>query len=154
MKVPGGGAGLPTVVALATLGVARTAVADSPPTVVIGGRITFRDAVREARSEEVERLRWGHIVIEIRNGWNGFLGQPQVFTVKDEVRKAMRVLVTRPGIYDLGSIRVTRSGGSWKNYNKYDVERVADDSSERRAVLRAAIAGTTWERLASASPTQ
>lgn len=91
---------------------------------------------------------------EIESFETGFLGQPQVFTVKDEVRKAMRILVTRPGIYDLGSIRVTRSGGGWKNYNKYDVERVADDSPERRAVLRAAIAGTTWERLASASPRQ
>lgn len=82
---------------------------------------------------------------EIEGFTTGFLGQPQVFSVKDEVRKAMRILVTRPGIYDLGSIRVTRGEG-WRNYNKYDVERVADNSPERQAVLRQAIAGTTWAR--------
>jgi hypothetical protein len=86
---------------------------------------------------EVERF--------VTEGW----GQPQTFTVKGEARKGMRILVTRPGIYDIGSIRVARSGGGWRNYNKYDVERVSDNSPERQAVLRQAIAGTTWERLAA-----
>jgi hypothetical protein len=101
-------------------------------------------------------MKDGHFLMEVPPGLyeverfvTGGWGQPETFTVGGEVRKAMRVLVTRPGIYDLGSIRVTRAPG-WKNYNKYDVERVADNSPERLAILRQAIAGTAWERLAAA----
>jgi hypothetical protein len=104
-------------------------------------------------------MKDGHFLMEVPPGLyeverfvTGGWGQPETFNVAGEVRKAMRILVTRPGIYDLGSIRVTRSEG-WKNYNKYDVERVLDNSPERQAVLRQAIAGTTWERLAAAPPT-
>jgi hypothetical protein len=97
MKAPVGGAALLTV-ALATLGGARAAVAAPPPTVVIGGRITFRDAVREARSEEVERLRWGHIVIEIRNGWNVFTARPDA--------NGLFTITGPPGIYRLEYVRV------------------------------------------------
>ena len=95
MKV--GAAALLSVVALATLGVARTAAA-APATVVIGGRITFRDAYREARSEEVERLRWGHIVIEIRNGW-------QVFTARPDAN-GLFTITGPPGTYRLEYVRV------------------------------------------------
>jgi hypothetical protein len=105
-------------------------------------------------------MKDGHFLMEVPPGLyeverfiTGGWGQPETWNVTGEVRKAMRVLVTRPGIYDLGSIRVTRHQGGWKDYNKYDVERVPDDSPERRAVLRQAIAGTTWERLAAAPPT-
>jgi hypothetical protein len=98
MKMPVGLAGLlSSVVALATLGVARTGVAASE-SVVIGGRITFRDAVREARSEEVERLRWGHIVVEIRNGW-------QVFTARPDAN-GLFTITGPPGTYRLEYVRV------------------------------------------------
>jgi hypothetical protein len=92
-----GAAVLLSGVAWATLGVARTAAA-APASVVIGGRITFRDAVREARSEEVERLRWGHIVIEIRNGWNVYTARPDA--------NGLFTITGPPGTYRLEYVRI------------------------------------------------
>lgn len=75
------------------------------------------------------------------SGW----GQAQTWNAKDEVRKNLRILVTRPGIYDLGSIRVAHDTGC--AYNSYGMERTADASPQRLTVLRNAIAGTAWERV-------
>jgi len=75
------------------------------------------------------------------SGW----GQPQTWNAKEEVRKNLRILVTRPGIYDLGSIRVAHESGG--QYDSYAMERTADNSPERMAVLRNAIAGTAWEHV-------
>jgi hypothetical protein len=83
---------------LGASGGARSAVAGTPPSVVIGGRVTFRDAVREARSEEVERLRWGHIAIEIRNGWNVFTARPDA--------NGLFTITGPPGTYRLEYVRI------------------------------------------------
>ena len=73
------------------------------------------------------------------------LGQPHIWTAKPEARQAMRILVTRPGIYDIGAIHVARSTG----YNQYEMTLAPDHSPARQQVLRQAIAGTAWERLAA-----
>jgi hypothetical protein len=67
-------------------------------TVVVGGRITFRDDAREVKPEEAERLRWGHIVVEIRNGWEVFSARPDA--------EAMFTITGPPGRYRLEYIRV------------------------------------------------
>jgi hypothetical protein len=78
------------------------------------------------------------------SGW----GQPMTWTAKEDARKHMRVLITRPGIYDLGTIKVGRG----EHYGTYDMERVDDADPQRQTVLTRAIAGTKWqELLASAS---
>ena len=71
-------------VAIAVVVAAPPVAAAATPSVVIGGRIKFRDASREARSEEVERLRWGHISVEMRNGWQAYAARPDangLFTI-------------------------------------------------------------------------
>ena len=55
------------LISLAALGQAQAAGADSA---MIVGRVTFRDNVRQAKAEEVERLRWGRLVVEMRRGWD------------------------------------------------------------------------------------
>ena len=75
------------------------------------------------------------------SGW----GQPHIWNAKPEARQAMRILVTRPGIYDIGAIHVTRGTG----HNQYEMALTPDPSPERQQVLRHAIAGTAWERLAA-----
>jgi len=67
-------------------------------TVVVGGRITFRDEAREVKTEEAERLRWGHIVVEIRNGWEVFSARPDA--------NGMFTITGPPGKYRLEYIRV------------------------------------------------
>ncbi len=54
-------------VALAPVGRAH-AGAEEPAVIV--GRVTFRDSVRQARAEDVERLRWGRLIVEMRRGWD------------------------------------------------------------------------------------
>jgi hypothetical protein len=57
------------LLAVAGLGsFARPALA-APGSAVVGGRITFRDGTRTVRASEVERMRWGHMTLELRRGW-------------------------------------------------------------------------------------
>ena len=55
------------VISLAPVGRAQAAGADSA---TIVGRVTFRDSVHQAKAEEVERLRWGRLLVEMRRGWD------------------------------------------------------------------------------------
>jgi hypothetical protein len=97
MKVAVASRLLAAVTFLVASGVGARAIA-APSSVVIGGRITFRDATREARAEEVERLRWGHIVVEIRNGWQVFSARPDA--------SGLFAITGPPGTYRLEYIRV------------------------------------------------
>ena len=58
-------------------------------------------------------------------------------------------MVTRPGIYDVGTLRVERGEGM---FSGYAVGRSNETTPERRAVLARAVAGTEWERLLAADP--
>ena len=103
-------------------------------------RVFFRRAMKD-----------GHFIIEVdpglyemerftTSGW----GQPVIWNTRDDARKNTRVLVTRPGIYDMGTIRVARGEGSFREYG---VERIKQTTPERQAILARALAGTGWERL-------
>ena len=94
-------------------------------------------------------MKNGNFLMELRPGLYeviGFSTGLQIWTVKESARKAMRILVTRPGIYDIGLIRVSLAS---RFGDTYDMELVSDRSPEREAVLAKAIAGTTWERVAA-----
>jgi hypothetical protein len=79
-----------------TAGASRPAVAG--PSAVIAGRITFRDNAREARAGEVERMRWGHITVEMRRGWEVFSARPDA--------EGLFTIVGPPGTYSLEYIRL------------------------------------------------
>jgi hypothetical protein len=65
---------------------------------MVGGRITFRDATREARSEEVERLRWGHLTVEMRRGWEVLSARPDA--------AGMFTMAAAPGTYRVEYVRI------------------------------------------------
>jgi hypothetical protein len=92
-------AGLVAIVTLAfvapALAPARAAAATP---VTIGGRVVFRDATREARSQDVERLRWGHITVELHHGWQVFAARP------DE--NGLFAITGPPGTYRIEYVRV------------------------------------------------
>jgi hypothetical protein len=90
------------VLAVVAAGVPATAWAEAAPptatTAVVGGRIMFRDAARTATPAEAERLRWGHLSLELRHGWEVFTARPDasgVFTIAGP-----------PGRYQLEYVRV------------------------------------------------
>src|SRR5262245_3452527 len=97
MQVAGTGRLLAAIAFVAVSGAGVRAIA-APSSVVIGGRITFRDVAREARAEEVERLRWGHIVVEIRNGWQVFSARPD--------SNGLFTITGPPGTYRLEYVRI------------------------------------------------
>ena len=79
----------------------------------------------------------------------GFLGAEQVWRVGGEARIASRIHITRPGIYDLGTLKVV--SGSWTTPSTI----VADDdafSPERLEILGQAVRGTSWEKLLERAP--
>jgi hypothetical protein len=85
-------------VAFAAALVAAAPASAAAGSAVIGGRIVFRDATREARAEEVERLRWGHIVVEVRHGLEVFSAQPD--------GNGMFTITGPPGEYRLEYVRI------------------------------------------------
>jgi hypothetical protein len=101
------------------------------------------------------RMKDGNFVIEVgpglyelerfsTSGW----GQPRIWNAKPDARKSTRFLVTRPGVFDIGTIRVTRNS---MTSNSYEMERVANNSPARQAILQNAIAGTRWQHLTVAA---
>lgn len=59
--------------------------ASAAPTATVTGKIVFRDANRSATAGEVERLRWGHVSVELRHGQEIFAARPDangVFSVE------------------------------------------------------------------------
>jgi hypothetical protein len=83
------------LISLAPLGHAQAAGADSA---MIVGRVTFRDSVHQAKAEEVERLRWGRLVVEMRRGWDMYSANPDgngFFSISGP-----------PGTYRLDYVRV------------------------------------------------
>jgi hypothetical protein len=85
-------------------------------------------------------------VYELQNFTTSGWGQPQTWNAREEARKGTRVMVTRPGVYDIGTIRVERGEGLSRTYA---MERSAESTPERREVFARALAGTRWERLAA-----
>jgi hypothetical protein len=70
--------------ALLALGLCASPALAAPGSAVVAGRLTFRDQTRTARASEVERMRWGHMTLELRHGWEVFparIDENGVFTV-------------------------------------------------------------------------
>jgi len=66
----------------------------------------------------------------------------------DSARVASRIYITRPGVYDLGTLRLEKPG--W--LSKYRLVAQGDaGSAERSQQLWSAVQGTSWERLVPAS---
>jgi hypothetical protein len=66
----------------------------------------------------------------------------------DSTRVASRIYITRPGVYDLGTLRLDKPG--W--LGKYSLVAQGDAGSpERSRQLWDAVRGTSWERLVPSS---
>jgi hypothetical protein len=64
--------------------------------------------------------------------------------LEDSARVASRIYVTRPGVYDIGTLRLAKSG--W--LGNYSLVSEGDAGSpERMRQLWEAVQGTSWERL-------
>lgn len=67
----------------------------------------------------------------------------------DEARVASRIYITRPGVFDLGTLRLDKPSF----FGKYNLEAQGDAGSpERSRQLWDAVKGTSWERHVAAPP--
>lgn len=72
-----------------------------------------------------------------------FLWQTRQFRLTADARAASRIHITRPGIYDLGTLRVEGNGFG----QPYTLVAEGDNFTKRRIQrLRKAVTGTEWER--------
>jgi hypothetical protein len=102
-------------------------------------------------------MKDGNFIIEVEPGiyelesftTSGWMN-PRTWTARDEVRRGTRVVVTRPGIYDIGTLRVAMGQSSGFGERTYAVERTMAPNPERQAVLQNAIAGTRWAKVSMA----
>ncbi len=74
----------------------------------------------------------------VTSGW----GQPQLWFRQKDSPPVSRVVVTRPGIYDIGTLRIERIPRTYE----FTIRRVEQPAPERQQVLRRAIQGTSWDR--------
>jgi hypothetical protein len=98
-------------------------------------------------------MKDGNFIIEVEPGiyelesfmTSGWMN-PRTWTARDDVRRGTRVIVTRPGIYDIGTLRVAL--GQISGFERtYDVARSLVSNPERQAVLQNAISGTRWAKV-------
>lgn len=81
---------------------------------------------------ELERLESTH--------W----GQATIWTLSEDTRVKSRIYVTTPGVYDMGTLRVSAPDGI---FSPYRIEALDDaGSASRRDELKALVRGTGWER--------
>lgn len=66
----------------------------------------------------------------------------------DSARVASRIHITRPGVYDLGTLRLEKPG--WMSSYSLAAQEDAG-SAERSRLLWSAVKGTSWERLVPSS---
>lgn len=70
------------------------------------------------------------------------LGRPTLWPLNDETRVASRIYVLRPGVYDLGTLRITAPDGPFRPFH---IESMGDAfSAPRHDALKALVAGTEW----------
>lgn len=91
----------------------------------------------------------GHFLVEVPPGayeiaalQGGIWGRDVLFLPTQDARISTRLVVARPGLYDLGVVRVEAGAFSVNGTMSFGGE----GSPERREILRRAIAGTGWER--------
>jgi hypothetical protein len=97
-------------------------------------------------------LKDGHFVISLRPGVyeldrlesESLLFGRTVYTMNEASRVASRIYITRPAVYDVGTLRINAPEG-W--FESHKLEAKGDSySPERLKRLRAAIQGTEWEK--------
>jgi hypothetical protein len=79
----------------------------------------------------------------------GFLWASQIWRVRGDARIGSRIHITRPGIYDLGTLKVM--SGSWTTPSTIVAEGDAF-SEQRLEILGRAVRGTSWEKLLESAP--
>lgn len=86
-------------------------------------------------------------IVELRgSGWIS----GRIIRFGEKARTASRFTVTRPGVYDMGILRL-HSAGTFGSY--YEGVHERGDADPRHAqILREAIAGTSWERFVGEGP--
>ena len=83
-------------------------------------------------------------VYELERVESSSLGQTTVWLVREETRVQSRITITRPGVYDLGTLRLTAPEGL---SGPFHVESLGDaGSAMRQDVLRALLRGTPWAK--------
>jgi hypothetical protein len=71
-------------------------------------------------------------------------GRPTIWPLDDGTRAASRIYIFRPGVYDLGTLRITAPDGPFRPFH---VESMGDAfSAVRHDALRALVQGTSWEK--------
>ncbi len=79
----------------------------------------------------------------------GHWGNGASFHLAEDVQRATRFQVTRPGVYDLGIVTVETSAFSSRGTMSF---RRAGDDPGRRAAIRKAAEGSEWARLLAPEP--
>lgn len=94
-------------------------------------------------------MKDGHFLVEVPPGvyeiealQGGLWGRDAVFVATPDARLASRVVVARPGVYDLGVIRLET--GTFAS--RGTLHFAGPGAPERRDILRSALAGTAWAR--------
>lgn len=101
------------------------------------------------RAFRVRQIKDGHFLgvvepgaYELRRLLGNDLGR-SILDMDEDGRRASRFTVTRPGIIDLGAFHMKR-GFLGSSFTMVAIPRA--ERPERMAVLKAAVAGTWWER--------
>jgi hypothetical protein len=69
-------------------------------------------------------------------------GQPTHWVLNEQTRIQSRVYITRPGVYDVGTLRITAPDGLTRPYH---IESLGDAwSAQRYDALRVLVRGTAW----------
>jgi hypothetical protein len=97
-------------------------------------------------------MKDGHFLVEVPPGvyeidamQGGLWGRDAVFHASPDARLASRIVVARPGVYDLGIIRLET--GSFAT--RANLVFAGAGGPERKELLRSALSGTAWARLSA-----
>ncbi|HEX2686625.1 MAG TPA: hypothetical protein VHN14_08405 [Kofleriaceae bacterium] len=101
---------------------------------------------------DLRSVKDGHFLIQLSPGvWelDRMVSGRTHWLLSDEARVSSRIYITRPGVYDLGTLRLDKPG----LFGKYSLAVQGDaGSAERSRQLWDAVKGTPWERLVAAPP--
>ncbi len=106
------------------------------------------------RAFRTRPMKGGNFLMELPPGVYEvaeFEGGNVKFHPDDSARKSSRFTITRPGIFDLGVIRIESS--FWTPYGSISWE-APKDRAERAQIVRDAVKGTAWERFTKDRPAE
>jgi hypothetical protein len=101
---------------------------------------------------DTRTVKDGHFLIHLPPGvWelDRLVSGRTYWLLSDDARISSRIYITRPGVFDLGTLRLDKPSF----FSKYNLAAQGDaGSAERSRQLWDAVKGTTWERLVAAPP--